>query len=247
MSSPATRSVGAPRRSKDRAGASAGCVLVIDDSPDLGRLIRKTLKKARYRAIHAKDGETGLKLARSLRPDLIVLDIGLPGMDGFAVLSAIRAMGRIPVIVLTGSTAEADCVVGLKLGADDFLIKPVSMQVLAARVEAILRRVPSRAPDPGSRERRGSLRLDSRSHELIVHGKALLLAPKEFHILRLLLEAHGRVVNRRELLLEVWGYDKDLGMDTRMVDQYMSRIRRKLKSEGRRIVTVPTLGYKIRL
>lgn len=233
-------------RRSDRGRRKAGArILVIDDSPDLGKLIRATLMKANYKVVSARDGESGLKLARKARPDLVVLDIGLPGIDGFEVLKALRVQGGVPVIVLTGSRTEVDCIVGLKLGADDYLTKPISMPELVARVEAVLRRGPRRAPEEGPPERRGALRLSSRTHEVVVGKKALRLTPKEFEILRLLLEARGRVVSRRELLKNVWGYSKDLGMDTRMVDQYVSRIRNKLAAEGRRILTVPTLGYRI--
>lgn len=234
------------RRGSKGHGKSGGRVLVIDDSPDLGRLIRVTLERAHYEVVSAKDGESGLKLARKIRPDLVVLDIGLPGIDGFEVLKALRIQGGVPVIVLTGSRTEVDCIVGLKLGADDYLTKPISMPELAARVEAVLRRGPSRTPEPAPSERRGDLRLNSSTHEVLVGKRAVLFSPKEFEILRLLLEARGRVVSRRELLKSVWGYGKDLGMDARMVDQYVSRIRNKLGGEGRRIVTVPTLGYKIK-
>lgn len=234
-------------RSGSRRAKAKGRILSIEDSPDLSRLIRLTLESENYEVVSAKSGESGLRLALKLQPDLVVLDMGLPGMNGLEVLKSLRVRGRVPVIVLTGSRKEIDCVVGLKLGADDYLIKPVSMPELAARVEAVLRRSAPMSPRAASPEARGGLRLDARTHEVVVAGKPLLLDPKEFHILRLLLEAHGRVVGRHELLLEVWGYMKDLGMDPRMVDQYVSRIRRKLKAEGRRIVTVPTIGYKIKL
>lgn len=220
-------------------------VLVIEDFPEMRRLIRLALQNERYEVHSAKDGESGLELAGKIRPDLVLLDIGLPGMDGLEVLKALRARGRVPVIMLTSSKKEADCLVGLKLGADDYLSKPISMPELAARIEAVLRRDPSRAQGDEPMAA-GALSLDPKTHELLMKGKPLPLAPKEFQILRLLLEARGRVVSRRTLLLEVWGYAEDLGISPRMVDQYVSRIRRKLGREGRGIVTVPTLGYKIK-
>ncbi len=222
-------------------------VLLIEDSRDQAQLVRLTLQKARYQVFSVPEGGSGLKLARKLRPDLVILDLGLSDMDGFDVLRSLRAESRVPVIILTGSETEVDCIIGLKLGADEYLTKPISMPVLAARVESVLRRFSVGTPQTVTQETRGALRLDSRNHEVLSGGKTLALEPKEFHILRLLLEAHGRVVGRREMLQQVWGYSKDLGMDQRMVDQSISRLRRKLKGEGHRIVTVPTLGYKIKL
>ncbi|MBI5631241.1 MAG: response regulator transcription factor [Elusimicrobia bacterium] len=221
-------------------------ILIIDDSPDMRKLMRLTLRKERYHVTTVKYGRSGLALADKIHPNLVILDIGLPDVDGLDILKSLRARERMPVIILTASTKEADCLVGLKLGADDYLVKPISMTQLAARVEAVLSRNSAR---PVERERSleaGTWRLDPETHEFSVNGETILLAPKEFHILRLLLEARGEVVSRRKFLLEVWDYTEDQDMDARMVDQYVSRIRRKLKREAPRIVTIPTLGYKIK-
>jgi DNA-binding response OmpR family regulator len=234
----------AARRNRSRARAVKGRILVIDDSRSIVDLIRTALQKEQYEVLSAQDAESGLKRARMLRPDLVVLDIGLPGMDGMAFLKTFRGKSDVPVIFLTGRGDELSRVLGLKLGADDYMIKPFSALELAARVEALLRRS-SKAPTGPGLLVAGSLRLDPRAHEVRLADKVVPLEPKEFSILSILLKAGGEVVSRQQMLLEVWGYSKNLGMNMRMVDQYVSRLRRKLRKEGLRIATVPTLGYKI--
>lgn len=218
-------------------------VLVIDDEKDLVRLLRHSLEKSGYRVVSAPSAESGLKKLRASEPDLILLDIMLPGMDGLEFLRALRRESDVPVILLSAKGAELDRVLGLKLGADDYVVKPFSLGELMARVAARLRKP---APAKGARiAALGDLRVDFARHEVKVKGRAVRLATKEFRVLELLLEADGKVLTRDGLLELVWGHDAGLDLDTRTVDQHIARLRRKLGDAGALIVTVPNFGYKL--
>jgi len=221
-----------------------GRILLVEDTPEISLAVRAILRRERYQVYSVEDGETGLTLARKVRPDLVILDINLPGMDGLELLKTLRGEGRVPVILLTARKTEADRIVGLKLGADDYVVKPFSAGELAARVESVLRRARGAAP-AAQPLASGGIVLEPGRHEVRAGGRAVVLAPKEFAILRVLLTAGGGVVAREALLEKVWGYAPDLAMSGRLVDQYVSRLRRKLGAEGKRVVTVPTLGYKL--
>lgn len=228
--------------------SAKGRLLLVEDDKDLVRLVRYNFEKEGYRVTVCGDGESALACARKEKPDVILLDVMLPKMDGLEVCRAMRQESRVPIIFLTAKKTEMDRILGLKLGGDDYVTKPFSVGELLARVEALLRRAgaPGQA-QPESGVRIGELRVDFERHEVWVKGKPVDLTPKEFEFLKLLIEAKGKVLSRDLLLERVWGYDKSMEIDTRTVDQHIARLRRKLKSEGHRIATVTHVGYKIKL
>lgn len=168
----------------------------------------------------------------------------LPGMDGLEFLRLLRRESDVPVILLSAKGAELDRVLGLKLGADDYVVKPFSLSELAARVAARLR--PRRKPAAGKIAAAGVLRMDFARHEVTVQGRKVRLATKEFSLLKLLLEADGKVLTREKLLELIWGHDAGLELDTRTVDQHVARLRRKLGPAAAAMIgTVPNFGYKL--
>jgi DNA-binding response OmpR family regulator len=168
----------------------------------------------------------------------------LPRMDGLEFLRRLRLESRVPVILLSAKRSETDRILGLKLGADDYVVKPFSLGELLARVEARLR--PAASPDGERPATVGGMSIDIARHQVTVKGKPVRLAPKEFAVLRLLVEADGKVLSRDRLLELIWGHDKDMDIDTRTVDQHVARLRRKLGGEGALIVTVPNFGYQVK-
>ncbi len=224
-------------------------ILVVEDEKDLVRLIRYNLEKEKFRIISAGDAETGLVMARKAKPDLIILDIMLPKMDGLDFLRSLRKESQVPVVLLTAKRSELDRILGLKLGADDYIVKPFSVGELHARVEALLRRVnqPANAGGDAKPVAIGALEVDFERHEIRVKGKRAELTPKEFELLKLLIEANGKVLSRDQLLERIWGHGKDMEIDTRTVDQHIARLRHKLKSESVRIATVTNFGYQIKM
>lgn len=221
-------------------------ILIIEDEKDLVRLIRYNLEKEKYRVTTARDAETGLKLARTSKPDLILLDIMLPKMDGLEFLKTMRSEVDVPILLLTAKRSEMDRILGLKLGADDYIVKPFSLGELQARIAGHLRRAGQPAPGNGKKQMSvGKIEIDFERHEIMVKGQLAYLAPKEFAILKLLVEANGKVLSREQLLQLIWGHDKDIEIDTRTVDQHIARLRRKLRSEADRIKTVPNFGYQV--
>jgi DNA-binding response OmpR family regulator len=223
-------------------------ILIVEDEKDLVRLIRYNLEKEKYQVTAARDAETGLKLARKSKPDLILLDIMLPKMDGLEFLRTIRPECDIPIILLSAKRSEMDRILGLKLGADDYIVKPFSLGELHARITGHLRR----RSGSGNNEAKksvvvGGIEIDFERHEILVRGKLAYLAPKEFAILKLLVEANGKVLSREQLLEMIWGHEKDMEIDTRTVDQHIARLRRKLRSEAERITTVPNFGYQVKM
>lgn len=228
---------------------SGSKILVVEDEKDIVRLIKYNFEKEGHKVVAAHDGETGLALARKEAPDIIILDIMLPKLDGLEFCRTIRADSRVPIIFLTAKKSEVDRILGLRLGADDYLTKPFSVGELLARVEAILRRTGSQAQKESVAAvlRAGDLEVDAERHEVRVKGKPAALTPKEFEFLRLLFRADGKVLSRDTLLERVWGYDKSMEIDTRTVDQHIARLRKKLRAEGHRILTVTNAGYRIKL
>ena len=224
-------------------------ILVVEDEKDLVRLIRYNLEKEKFRIISAGDAESGLVMARKSKPDLIILDIMLPKMDGLDFLRSLRKESQIPVVLLTAKRSELDRILGLKLGADDYIVKPFSVGELHARVEAVLRR--TNAPLKNGEDAKpvavGGIEVDFDRHEIRVKGKRTELTPKEFELLKLLIEANGKVLSRDQLLERIWGHGKDMEIDTRTVDQHIARLRHKLKSEAARIATVTNFGYQIKM
>ena len=220
-------------------------ILVIEDDPAILRGLADNLRYESYEVLTAPDGETGYKLLAGKKPDLVILDLMLPRMSGYEVCRKARAEGiAIPILMLTARGEEADRVLGLDLGADDYVSKPFSIRELLARVRAILRRAqPSRcAPDE---LRFAGVEVDFRSYEARKDGQPLEMTPKEFQVLRLLASRAGEVVTRDELLNEVWGYENY--PTTRTVDNHIATLRAKVEPDAanpRYLRTVHGVGYK---
>jgi two-component system phosphate regulon response regulator PhoB len=222
-------------------------ILVVDDERDITALVAYHLAKAGYRVTTASTGAAALEAARGDRPDLVVLDLMLPGRSGFEVLDELRrdeATREVGVIVLTARRDEADRIKGLAGGADDYLTKPFSPDELVLRVGAVLRRLRAPAVAAGSVLTAGSLTVDRAAHWVKVSGKPVELTPIEFRLLLTLLERRGRVQTRRQLLETVWEADPDI--QTRTVDMHVQRLRVKLGTAGRLIETVRGFGYRFR-
>ena len=221
-------------------------VLVVEDERDIADLVRYHVEKAGMRVVHAADGGTALRLARAELPDVVILDLMLPGLDGLEVCRQLRreaATRRLPIIMLTARGEEVDRVVGLELGADDYVVKPFSPRELIARIGAVLRRADGPAPPPTGRVT-GELHVDEARHAVTVGGHPVELTAKEFGLLAALMRADGRVLGREQLLETVWGYGNAAEIESRTVDVHVRRLRAKLGPEARRIVTVKAVGYR---
>ncbi len=217
-------------------------ILVIDDEKNIIDLVTAYLRQEGYTVHTAMDGPSGLKAARVFKPDLIVLDIMLPGMDGIELLTRLRRESDVYVIMLTAKSEETDKIVGLSVGADDYLTKPFSPRELVARVKAALRRVRAGAgvPETGVLSFR-HIRIDPGRRQVWVDDEPVELTAMEFDLLRTLAEHHGLVLSREQLLEQVWGYD--FYGEERVVDVHIGHIRQKLGDE-RFIVTVRGVGYR---
>ncbi|HWE94952.1 MAG TPA: response regulator transcription factor [Tepidisphaeraceae bacterium] len=223
-----------------------GTILVIDDEKDLIDLVRYNLEKEGYDVIAASDGQAGLDVATRHRPDLVVLDLMMPGIDGLQICQRLRAdqkVGRIPVIMLTAKATEADRIVGLELGADDYITKPFSPREVVARVKAVLRRASAQQEAPQV-IRSGNLEIDLQGHEVTCRGQRVTLTATEFKILQFLAGRPGRVFSRDEILDAALG--NDAAVFDRTVDVHITAIRRKLGSGADQIETVRGFGYKFR-
>jgi len=204
------------------------------------------LKKEGFKVIDARDGEDALDLAVRQYPDIILLDLMLPGMDGLEVCRALKKEAKtasIPIIMLTAKSQESDKVVGLELGADDYITKPFSPRELIARIKAVLRRATEKEKLPEIFQA-GDLRVDFARISVAVKGKAVTLTAKEFELLKTLLKAKGRVLSRDYLLDTIWGFDHAMEIQTRTVDVHIRTLRKKLKLESKRIITVKNYGYR---
>ena len=225
-------------------------ILLVEDQVDLARVIVRELEANDYRVIHAADGVTALALRASQDPDLIILDWMLPQLDGLEVLRRIRQASAVPVLMLTARGEEMDRVVGLEVGADDYLTKPFSMRELIARVRALLRRIAyvqqildqDRHRDMGA-VRYGGILLDPQAYAVALDGSALVLTRTEFDLLHLLMRNPGRAFSRAYLLDAVWGENYVTG--DRSVDNAVLRLRRKLGEMGETIETVWGVGYRL--
>ena len=223
----------------------AKSILIVEDDNNIADLLRLYLEKEGYQATIAADGTQGIDLYRKLRPDLVLLDVMMPGVDGWGVLRAIRQDSQTPVIMLTAKGETTDKVSGLKQGADDYITKPFEMKEVLARIEAVLRR----AAGDGNKEKPrrlvfDKLIIDLDSFELIVDGKRVETPPKEMELLYHLASTPNRVYTRNQLLDEVWGFDY-FG-DSRTVDVHVKRLREKLEgvSDQWSLKTVWGVGYK---
>ena len=230
----------------ERAGPEARLVLVIEDEAALVATLSYNLRKNGYNVISATDGVAGLKAALRERPDVIVLDLMLPKMDGLEVCRRIRSESNVPILMLTAKGEELDRVVGLEMGADDYLTKPFGMRELIARVRALLRRA---GTSTGNAEEStiaaGSLEIDLRGHQVLRDKVEVALKPKEFELLAFLASSAGQVFTREQILQRVWGYDFFGG--SRTVDVHMRWLREKLESDPAHpahLLTVRGVGYK---
>jgi two-component system phosphate regulon response regulator PhoB len=222
-------------------------ILVVDDEPDITALVAYHLAKAGYRVSTAASGGDALKAAREERPDVVVLDLQLPGVTGYEVLAELRRLDEtreMGVILLTARREEADRIRGLSLGADDYLTKPFSPQELTLRVQAILRRLAAPAVSAGSTLSAGPIQIDRAAHRASVGGRELTLTATEYRLLLTLVERRGRVQSRPQLLETVWDAQPDI--QTRTVDMHVQRLRTKLGDAGDLIETVRGFGYRFR-
>jgi two-component system phosphate regulon response regulator PhoB len=220
-------------------------ILVVDDEADVLDLVCMNLRAAGFNVVTAESGQAALKKARTEQPELIILDIMLPEMTGLEVCKALKkdnATLDIPIILLTAKAEEVDRVVGLELGADDYVSKPFSPRELVLRVKSILRRGQEKLL-PDERLTHGELLLDRSRHEVLVKGKHIDLTATEFKLLSVLLERRGRVQGRERLLNDVWGYESVI--DTRTVDTHVRRLREKLGKAAAYIETVRGVGYRV--
>ena len=218
-------------------------ILVIDDEPSIVNLVTAYLKPEGYEIYTAIDGPSGLKAARAFKPDLIILDVMLPGMDGFEVLSRLRRESEVYVILLTAKTEETDKVVGLSVGADDYVTKPFSPRELMARVKAALRRLQTGAGSVSETSVYSfrHLRMDAGARTVTVDENPIELTAIEFDLLKALVENRGRVLSREQLLEKVWG--GEYFGEMRVVDVHLGHVRQKLDREDL-IVTVRGVGYR---
>ena len=220
-------------------------LLLVEDEPDIAEVLRFNLEKAEFVVETARRGDTALESIRRQPPALIVLDLMLPGLDGLELTRMLKrdpATARIPIVMLTAKGEELDRIVGLELGADDYIAKPFSPREVVLRIKAVLRRRAG-IPSEESFVEAGGIRLDVDAHRVEVRGRDVPLTATEFRLLRLLLERRGRVQTRARLLSDVWGYAEDV--DSRTVDTHVRRLRRKLGSEAGRIETVIGVGYRL--
>ncbi len=222
-------------------------ILIVDDEPAVTDLLAYNFRKAGYEVLLAGDGREALKLAGEAAPDLILLDLMIPEVDGLDVCRELRKTSQVPIIMITARGEEIDRVVGLELGADDYVCKPFSVRELMARVKAVLRRGQKGDEDSGSLlNGKGGLRLDTESRTATVGAAAIDLTRLEFDLLHILLLNGGRVLTRERLLEQTWGYD--FTGDTRAVDSAVKRLRAKLRAasaEADSIETVRGVGYRL--
>ena len=220
--------------------------LVVEDDPDIVELVTLYLSRDGWAVEAASDGRTALSRLQGGGYELVVLDLQLPGLDGLSVCSEIRrhpATRALPVVVITARGDEADRIVGLEIGADDYLVKPFSPRELVARVRALFRRVERTGEDEGVPLAFGSLQVDRERHQVSWEGRTVKLTAKEFGLLVALLSARGRVLTRQALLEDVWGYTYAEG--TRTVDVHVRRLREKLPGLAPFIQTVKSVGYRL--
>jgi two-component system OmpR family response regulator len=223
-------------------------LLVVDDDADIVELLAASLRFSGFEVTTARNGRDALALASSARPDLIVLDVMMPGLDGLAVVRRLRESGnRVPVVLLTARDATEDRVAGLTVGGDDYITKPFSLEEVVARIRAVLRRTGgSESGQPATRFSLGDIELDDEAHEVWKAGKLVPLSPTEFSLLRYLMANAGRVLSKAQILDHVWSYD--FGGDGNVVESYISYLRKKLDTTSPPLIhTVRGVGYVMRV
>lgn len=227
--------------------AKEGRILVVEDDDPIRDTLKYHLVAAGYDVLEAKDGPTALRTARSGRPDLVLLDLMLPGLSGIEICRLLRKDSRVPIVMVTAKDSEVDKVVGLELGADDYITKPFSIREVLARIGAVLRRARGEPPDakaPPEREEIGNFRIDRAARRVLVDGAEVRLTAREFDLLSFLVARHGRVHGREGLLQHVWGYD--FAGDRKTVDVHIRWLREKLAGKVPfEIVTVRGSGYRL--
>ncbi len=224
-----------------------GTILVIEDEADIRDLIRHNLERERFRVLCADSGEEGIGVARRESPDLVLLDVMLPGMDGLEVCRALRSRPEtrsVPIVMLTARAEDSDVIVGLELGADDYITKPFSPRVLLARLRAVLRRREAESAEPGESLAHKELRLDLTRHEVRLEGESIELTLTEFKILAFLARHPGRVFSRYQILDGIQSQDSFV-LD-RTIDVHIAALRRKLGAFGSNIQTVRGIGYRLK-
>jgi len=228
---------------------SGETILIVDDEPTIVEVVGLYLQREGFRVITAADGAAALALVEQQRPDLVVLDLMLPGISGLDVMRRLRASGALPIILLTARSEEADRVVGLELGADDYVTKPFSSRELVARVKAVLRRThpePAAEPSAANILTVGGLRMDTASHAVTLDGQPIGLTAREFDLLQFLMRHPGQVFTREQLLDNVWGYTFASDMST--VTVHIRRLREKIEPDPANPVFLQTIwgvGYKL--
>jgi two-component system, OmpR family, KDP operon response regulator KdpE len=223
-------------------------VLVVDDEPGLRRALSINLSARGWDVTVAADGAAALEAAASTHPDVVLLDLGLPDLDGLEVLAGIRGWSRVPIVVLTARTSSADAVDALDAGADDYVTKPFAMDVLLARLRAAVRRGEGGAADPEEVLEVGDLRIDLARRSVTRGGEPVKLTPTEWHLLQVLVTNAGRLVTQTRLLQEVWG--PAYGRETNYLRVYVGQLRRKLEAvpgSPVHLITEPGMGYRFEL
>ncbi len=221
-------------------------VLIVEDDPNLLEALKYNVVKEGYRTLTAGDGAQALEIARKEKPDLILLDVMLPTMSGFEVCRILRKESHVPILILTARDDEVDKVVGLDLGADDYITKPFGMRELLARIRATLRRSGIRSEGGDGALEFGDVQVDAARHVVLKAGRELDMTPKEFDLLAFLATNRGIVFSRDQLLEKVWGYD--YAGDTRTVDVHVRWLREKTEDNPEKpvhLITVRGVGYKL--
>jgi phosphate regulon transcriptional regulator PhoB len=221
-------------------------ILLIEDEKNIAELVKYNLEQEGFHVLHAAKGHSGLEAAQKNIPDLLILDLMLPGLSGLEICKAMKQDPKtrsIPIIMLTAKGTEADKVLGLELGADDYMTKPFSPRELIARVKAVLRRT-NRQKSDFKVLRSCGIELDITKHELRIKGKPVEVTAKEFALLQTFLSSQGRVLTRESLLEQVWGYENSVNLETRTVDMHITQLRKKLGKSADHLVTVKGVGYR---
>lgn len=220
-------------------------ILVVEDEKPIVKILKYNLEKEGFRVLAAADGEAGLAAFHRDKPALVILDVMLPKMGGFEFCKIVRRLSKTPILMLTARKQEVDRILGLELGADDYVTKPFSVREVIVRIKGILRRTCDR--DAAALLRAGGLEMDLEKYETRVDGEIVTLTTKEFEFLKILLEAQGKAMTRDQLLEKVWGYDRSMEIDTRTIDQHVKRLREKLGNESARLMTIKNVGYRMQM
>jgi two-component system alkaline phosphatase synthesis response regulator PhoP len=221
-------------------------ILIVEDEKDIVKMLEYNLKKEGFEILSVRNGEDAIESANKEHPDIVILDLMLPGIDGLEVCKSLKnntKTATIPIIMLTAKSQESDKVVGLELGADDYMTKPFSPRELIARIKAILRRIKEHNKLPEVLKI-GDLAIDFSKISVTIKGKPIELTAKEFELLNTLIKAKGRVLSRDYLLDTIWGFEHSMEIQTRTVDVHIRTLRKKLKSEAKHIITVKNYGYR---